>query len=44
MLKTLTNKISDMTGAEILRFKKREKDNFHILVILIMVVLRCQQQ
>lgn len=38
MLKNLTKKISDMTGAEILRFKKREKNNFLISVVLIMVV------
>lgn len=38
MLKTLTKKISDMTGAEILRFKKKEKNNFLISIILIMVV------
>ena len=38
MLKTLTNKISDMTGAEILRFKKREKNHFLISIILILVV------
>ena len=38
MLKTLTNKISNMTGAEILRFKKREKNHFLISIILILVV------
>ena len=38
MLKTLTNKISNMTGAEILRFKKRERNHFLISIILIMAV------